>query len=89
MAAEYDEPEVIDFTFAAVTIGAYAALADGQAIGEVFDLQVCPTGAGRLLTSAARPGATASISVGARRFTGRVVIADPQDLVVQVEAEEC
>lgn len=88
MTADYDEPEVITFTSAAVTIGAYSALASGQAIGEVFDLELRDTESSGHVMRLAVPGARATVAVGSRGFTGRVVIADPQDLVLQVEAEE-
>lgn len=83
--AGYEEPEVITFTSAAVIIGAHSALASGQAIGEVFDLQLWNTESSARLMQVARPGAHAWIAVGSREFRGRVVISDPAELVLQVE----
>lgn len=86
--ASGEEPEVITFTSAAVMIGAHSALASGQAIGEVFDLTLWPHASSRYLAEKAVPGAQAVITVDRRKFEGRVVIADPNALVIQVEAEE-
>ena len=81
-----EEPEVITFTAAAVMIGAHSTLASGQAIGEVFDLTLWSADSSWHVMKAAVPGAEASVSVGSREFRGRVVISDPYELVIQVEA---
>lgn len=82
-----EEPEVITFTSAAVTIGAHSSLASGQAIGEVFDLELWHTESSLPVMKLAVPGARTRIVVGTRGFDGRVVIADPQAMVIQVETE--
>lgn len=84
--AGYEEPEVVDFTSAAVIIGAHSALASGQAIGEVFDLKLWNTESSARLARLAVPGARIWIAVGSRQFEGRVTIADPQELAIQAEA---